>query len=142
VAVRILARRFPEHRRAPVVAYTLQLPVLVIVRQLQPVARGADRILERRLSTERRLIARPEPDYPPAKRVKNGVGAVVMKALVDESGAVTRVQVAGAAGGQEFTDAVTAAARQWRVEKDDDSVAGCQMAREVFLIVAFRFSRD
>jgi TonB family protein len=91
---------------------------------------------------ERRLIARPEPDYPPAKRVKNGVGAVVMKALMDESGAVTRVQVAGAAGGQEFTDAVTAAARQWRVEKDDDSVAGCQMAREVFLIVAFRFSRD
>jgi TonB family protein len=91
---------------------------------------------------ERRWITRPKPAYPPAKRVENGVGAVAMKALLDESGAVTRVQVAGAAGGQEFTDAVTAAARQWRVEKRDDSVPGCQMAREVFFTVAFRFSPD
>jgi TonB family protein len=90
---------------------------------------------------ERRWIARPMPAYPPAKQVEGGVGAVVMKVLMDESGAVTRVQVAGAAGGQEFTDAVTAAARQWRVEKGDDSVPGCQMAREVFMAVIFRYPR-
>jgi hypothetical protein len=88
---------------------------------------------------ERRWITRPKPAYPPAKRVENGVGAVAMKALLDEGGAVTRVQVAGAAGGQDFADAVIAAVRHWRVEKGDGAVPGCQMAREIFLSVAFRY---
>lgn len=43
----------------------------------------------------------------------------------------------GAAGGQDFADSVVAAARRWRVEKEDGAVAGCQVAREVFMAVTF-----
>ena len=45
--------------------------------------------------------------------------------------------VAGAAGGQDFADSVVAAARRWRVEKEDGAVPGCRMAGEVFMAVSF-----
>jgi TonB family protein len=86
---------------------------------------------------ERQWVTRPLPHYPPARQVAGGVGSVVMKLMLDEAGAVTRVQVAGAAGGQDFADSVVAAALRWRVETKEGSVPSCQMARELFMAVTF-----
>jgi hypothetical protein len=55
----------------------------------------------------------------------------------ETGGELTRVQVAGAADGQEFADSVVAATSRWRVEKKDDATPGCRMAGESFLIVTF-----
>jgi TonB family protein len=82
-------------------------------------------------------VTKPVPAYPPARFVADGVGSVLLKILVDEAGAVSRVQVAGAAGGKEFADSVVAAASRWRVEKKDDARPGCRMTGESFLIVTF-----
>ena len=88
----------------------------------------------------RHWVTKPAPAYPPARLVAGGVGSVLLKILVDEAGAVSRVQVAGAAGGQDFADSVVAAARRWRAEKKADAVPGCRMAGEVFMAVTFVFS--
>jgi TonB family protein len=88
----------------------------------------------------RRWVTKPEPAYPPARLVAGGVGSVLLKILVDEAGTVSRVQVAGAAGGQEFSDSVVAAAGRWRAEKEDGATPGCRMAGESFLPVKFVFS--
>lgn len=88
---------------------------------------------------ERSWNKSPEPDFPLSKRVRDGVGSVVLKVMNDEAGAVTRVQVAGAAGGDEFVDSVVAAVRQWRARKADTAVAGCALAGESFLSVTFAY---
>ena len=85
----------------------------------------------------RHWVAKPLPTYPPARSVAGGIGSVVLKVQVDDAGAVSRVQVAGAAGGQDFADSVVAAARRWRVEMEDGAVPGCHMAGEVFIAVSF-----
>lgn len=85
----------------------------------------------------RRWVAKPLPNYPPARLVAGGVGSVVLKVQVDDAGAVSRVQVAGAAGGQDFADSVVAAARRWRAEREDGAVPGCRMASETFMLVTF-----
>ena len=86
---------------------------------------------------ERKVVAKPLPAYPPARVVAGGVGSVVLKVQVDDAGALSRVQVAGAAGGQDFADSVVAAARRWRVKNEDGAVPGCRMAGEFFMAVTF-----
>jgi len=81
----------------------------------------------------------PEPDFPAAKRVLGGVGSVTLKVMIDDTGAVTRVQVAGAAGGDAFADAVVAAVRQWRTSRKVTAAEGCTLAGETFLSVTFQY---
>jgi TonB family protein len=88
----------------------------------------------------RKVVVKPPPIYPPARFVIGGVGSVVLKILVDEAGAVSRVQVAGTAGGPEFAKSVVDAALRWRVEKGQDAAPGCRMAGEFFIAVMFVFS--
>jgi TonB family protein len=88
----------------------------------------------------RKLVAKPVPTYPPARLVIGGVGSVVLKILLDEAGTVSRVQVAGTAGGPEFAKSVFEAARRWRVEREEGAAPGCRMAGEFFISVTFVFS--
>jgi TonB family protein len=86
-----------------------------------------------------RTVAEPPPKFPPKQKVVGGVGAVVLKLLVDEAGKVTRVQVAGSVGGQAFTESVVDAARQWHAKKLDESPTDCGIAKEYFASVIFRY---
>jgi TonB family protein len=89
---------------------------------------------------EQEWKTQPKPSFPASKRVVGGVGSVVLKVLTDEAGVVTRVQVAGAAGGDEFAESVVSAVKQWRVSKADPAAAGCVLAGESFLAVTFVYS--
>jgi tetratricopeptide (TPR) repeat protein len=85
------------------------------------------------------FIKQPKLVFPPRREVTYGVGAVVLKILVDDTGAVTRVQVAGSVGGPAFVDAVVGKVKRWRVQRAAGSAPGCELAGEIFKSFTFGY---
>jgi hypothetical protein len=87
-----------------------------------------------------RVVREPEPEFPQAQRVQDGVGAVLLKLRFDEAGGVQRFAVVTSAGGPEFRQSVAAVAPSWHLEKDGATVQGpCRMGRDGFLLVVYRY---
>jgi TonB family protein len=91
-----------------------------------------------RPACEVRLVAEP-PEFPQAKRIEGGFGAVALKLLTSDAGEVVRVQVAGSVGGKAFVDSAVEAAREWRYEQDGSPQSGCRMTKESFMAVRFAY---
>lgn len=84
-----------------------------------------------------RLIAEPEPNYPPGAVATLNVGAVAVRLVFDDAGELLDTRVAGAVPRRGFADAVERVAGRWRVERAEHSPANCYMPRVAFVTMHF-----
>jgi hypothetical protein len=88
-----------------------------------------------------RQVTEPMPAFPKAQRVRDGVGAVVLKMRFDDTGRVLQLAVVTSAGGPEFEQSVADVASSWRIVSDDTETQGsCRMARDRIITVLFVYS--
>ncbi|MGQ0531971.1 MAG: energy transducer TonB [Caulobacteraceae bacterium] len=88
---------------------------------------------------EMRIIAEPEPDFPPGARGRELSGAVVVRVLLNEQGQIVDTRVGAALPGRWFQEAVERVALQWRVERLSDSPSHCRVERINFVTIQFYF---
>ncbi len=75
--------------------------------------------------------------YPPRARNRGEEGTVIIRAVFDDTGHVTRVQTAAAAPETAFSTAGEALVRRVVFVRDPDSPSNCVMPRQYFVSVRF-----
>ncbi len=89
---------------------------------------------------EIRLIAEPQPTFPPRQAQALHVAGVNVRLVIDGAGRVSDARVVAAVGGSDFEQAVAAVAGRWSVERTPSSPQGCDMAMTRFITVMFAFA--
>lgn len=88
-----------------------------------------------------RLVAKPEPQFPPGAQTAFSTGSVVVRIKLDATGRVTDSRVAAAVPERWFKDSVDRVAGQWKVEREPSSAANCRYQPVMFVTYQFLFRR-
>jgi hypothetical protein len=83
------------------------------------------------------LVQVPPLQYPPAEHDARHIGTVVLFLQTDETGAVTRHEVAAEVGAG-FADS-TDVMGQWRIQRTRDAESGCRLSTQTIIRVSYAF---
>ena len=84
------------------------------------------------------VVERPSISYPREALEHDGVGAVVVRLVVSDSGSIQDVRIAAAvpqSGG--FREAISTRVSAWRVERRAGASTDCRMAQLLFIPIGF-----